>query len=76
MFWIWILYCFIVVLAKKKSLNEIPIVQTASKNYYLELRIGGEDSPRTLFYLDFNSTTSYLDGSLFPHLEVKKNHTL
>jgi hypothetical protein len=46
----------ITIFAKKKSPNEIPIVKTASKNYYLELRIGGYDSPRTLFYMDFNST--------------------
>ena len=59
-----------------KSANEIPIVKTSSKNYYLEMRIGGPQQTRVLFYLDFNSTESYLDGSLFPQLQVNNKHSL
>lgn len=56
--------------------NEIPLVKTKSGNYYLSLRIGGHHQPRTDFYIDFNSTISYIDASVFPHLKVNHNHSL
>ena len=40
------------------------------------MRLRGPQSPRTLFAIDFNSSESYIDASIFPSLEVKKNHTL
>ena len=71
-----ILLLALIVSVVSKQEHQIPIVQSSSRQYYLSMRLGGPQRQRTLFAIDFNSTESFVDGSVFPYFETNKNHTL
>lgn len=71
-----VLLISLIVSVFSRSEHQIPIVQLNSKNYYLSMRVGSTNSPRILFTFDFNSSESFIDGSVFSSLQANKNHSL